>query len=269
MTAPARLSDSLEDFNTRGWATGRYVEDYSGTHVEAAEAALLARHADALRGRTLELGCGAGRLTRVLVALSQDVEALDVSPLMVEACRRNVPRALVTQGDLRGVAERPSASVDAVVASNNLLDVLGDETRRRVLVDIARILSPGGAFLLSTHNRAHVVQIATTGDGRAATRSPSDLARTVKRARHAPTRIRNQRRARSFERSEADYQVVNDLAHAYRFAHYYIDRDAQERQFAAVSLALVDCLDRDGAGVPAGAKAAMSPSLHYAARRVV
>lgn len=262
-------SGSLEDFNTNAWATGGYVDDYSGTDVQPAEAALIARHASSLGGRTLELGCGAGRLTRVLVALSDEVEALDVSPGMVEACRRNVPRAAVTLGDLRDLGARASGSVDAVVAANNLLDVLGDQARRRALEQLADLLVPGGVLLMSAHNRAHIPHMDTSAGvlDRSALQSPRGLVRAVWRMRLVPARTRNRRLARPFERSEPGYQVVNDPAHAHRFAHYYIGRDAQERQFADAGFTLEDCLDHEAVDVPAGAEPAGSTSLHFAARR--
>src|SRR4051812_27367754 len=91
----------LSDFNVEAWAEGDYVRSYSGREVMPVEAVLIARYRDALAGPVLELGCGPGRLTRVLAGLSDRVTALDVSERMVEACARNVPGVRAEVGDLR------------------------------------------------------------------------------------------------------------------------------------------------------------------------
>jgi SAM-dependent methyltransferase len=43
------------------------------------------------RGRTLDLGCGEGRLARDLAALGHDVVGIDVSPTMIAAAREAAP----------------------------------------------------------------------------------------------------------------------------------------------------------------------------------
>lgn len=256
------------EHNVRRWATGNYVSDYSEVGIIPAEAVMLARHGATLTGRVLELGCGTGRLTRVLAGLAHELRALDVSPRMVEACRANVPRASVAVGDLRDLSGLPDASADAIVASANVLDVLGDADRQRTLAELARVLAPGGVLLFSSHNRAHIPFMASPLHfHRDALRSPRNLARAVWRAGLVPHRTSNRRRSRLYERSEADYAIVNDEAHHYRMAHYYIGRDAQERQLAAVGLTLVDCIAKDCTDVHPGADAPASSALQYAGRR--
>ncbi len=69
----ARLD--LTTFNRQAWASSDWVGDYLETDVKLVEAALVARHREALSGPVLELGCGAGRVTRLLAALSDEVLA--------------------------------------------------------------------------------------------------------------------------------------------------------------------------------------------------
>lgn len=268
MVRAASGAEGVARFNTDAWSAGDYVREYSGTGLTAVEAILVARHRDALSGAVLELGCGAGRLTRVLAALSDDVHAIDVSERMVAACRRNVPAARVDVGDLRDLPGIQSASAGAVVAAANVLDVLGDAERKAVLAAIHRILRPDGLLLFSTHNRAHIPLMHRPT--RLLDPIPSLSARAVVRAlgqaRQVPTRLGNRRRARRYERSEPGYAIVNDGAHDNRLAHYYIDRDAQQRQLAEAGLEVVACLDIEGREVAAGQDAAASSALHYAAR---
>jgi SAM-dependent methyltransferase len=225
---------------------------------------LLVRYRDALAGRLLELGCGAGRLTGYLVDLGAEVHGIDLSPTMVEHCRRTYPQADFAVGDLRDLSAYGTGSFDAVVAAYNVIDVLDDADRRHVLAEIRRILVDGGLLVMSTHNRAYAPRVR--GPLRPV-RGVGTL-RLVRGLALAPWRQRRRRRLLHLQRNERDYAILNDSAHGYRMLHYYIDRESQARQLAEAGFELLDCLDGDGRPVPAGEPAATYPDLHYAARAV-
>lgn len=259
----------LEDWNVSAWADGDYVRDYSVRATLPAETVLLANFRGSLNGPVLELGPGTGRLTRVLVSLLADVTALDVSPRMAEATQANVPESKSEVGDLRDLSRFADGTFDAVVASNNVLDVLGDAERRRALAGIARVLHEEGVLLFSSHNHAHVPYLdgsirAYLRDG---VRSPRNLARTIYHSRTFARRLRNRRAGRSYETSDGGYALVNDPVHDHRLVMYHIGRDAQAAQLADAGLELVACFDVDGRPVAAGESAEQSTELHYAARR--
>lgn len=105
-----------------------------------------------VRGRrVLELGCGAGHLTRELVRAGAEVVALDRSERMVEHARRLVgDGARVEVADLRhGLPTVDSGSTDLVSASL-VLHYLPDW--QGVLREVHRVLRPGGALVLSVHH---------------------------------------------------------------------------------------------------------------------
>ena len=141
--------------NAELWARGDFVEFYATRDLRPVEATLLDRYRDALAGRVLELGCGAGRLTGHLCELAQIVHGVDISPAMVAYCRQTYPRGTFSEGDLRDLSRFESGSFDVVVAPFNVLDVLGDAERRRVLKEIRRILDSGGLLIMSSHNRGY------------------------------------------------------------------------------------------------------------------
>ena len=95
--------------------------------------------------RTLDLGCGEGRLSRDLRAIGHDVVGIDGSPTMVAAAREADPDHEVVLGD---AAELPFAdgAFDLVVAFMSLQDV-GDYVG--AVREAARVLEPGGALCVA------------------------------------------------------------------------------------------------------------------------
>jgi len=252
------LSSELERVNSSVWRGGNFLHAYAGRALRPPEVMLLVRHRERFTGRILELGVGAGRVSGYLIDLGESFHGIDISPRMVEHCRARYPGGTFETRDLRELDVFGDGSFDLVFAGYNVLDIVGDDERRRVLGEIRRILAEGGALALSTHNRAVA---AGPPPGRIApTRDPLRLAyRTL----GAVLSLRNRRRLAPLEREEPSYAIRNDAAHWYRLLHYYIGRDEQERQLAEAGFALIECLDADGRPVPAGEPAAASSELHY------
>jgi len=102
--------------------------------------------------RVLDVGCGAGRTTTVLLERGYDVAAGDILPAMVERARLNCPAARIEVLDAAALPF-PTASFDAVLFSFNGLDYLYPFAQRlKALSEIHRVLRPGGAFVYSSHN---------------------------------------------------------------------------------------------------------------------
>jgi SAM-dependent methyltransferase len=182
---------------------------------------------------------------------------------MVAHCRRTYPRGTFEEGDLRDLSRYGDGSFDVVFASFNVLDVLDDAERRRVLGEIHRILAGEGLLMMSSHNLAFAPRIPRPT--RLRSRHPLDLARQLPQM---PRQVRNWRRTLPLQRTAGDHAILVDEAHDYGILHYYIERDAQERQLAVLGFELVDCLDLDGQPVKEGSRAEAHPELHYLARRV-
>lgn len=95
--------------------------------------------------RTLDLGCGEGRLSRDLKTLGHSVAAVDVSPAMVAAAQAADPEL---EAHVADAASLPFAagSFDCVVAFMSLQDV--DDLAGAVR-EAARVLEPGGALCIA------------------------------------------------------------------------------------------------------------------------
>lgn len=250
--------------NEEMWTHADLVDHYAARTLRPPEVMWLMRHSEALSGRVLELGCGGGRLSGYLLELAREFHGLDISQAMVAHCRRAYPRGVFEQGDLRNLSRYGTGSFDVVVAPFNVLDVLDDAERRRVLGEIHRMLTGNGLLMMSTHNLAHASHIPNPMQQ---LRSQHPL-RAARELRYLPRRQRNWRRALPLQHVASDHSILVDEAHDYTILHYYVGRDAQERQLAELNFELLECLDLDGQPVAAGEGASSHPELHYVAHRV-
>ncbi len=259
------------------WRSVDFVDRYAVRTLEPVEALLLARYREPLSGRTLEFGCGAGRLLGYLSQLGLEANGVDISLRMVAHCRRTYPQAHVQAGDISRPRLCGEGQFDAIWITAAVLDTLDDFARRRVLGEIAGMIGSNGILIFSTHNLdAPPPGPARLRDGlrgpwsvrrgralarRAAATSPAGALRVAteaaaawrRRRALAPLTFRGERHA-----------VLNDGTHGYRLLHYYIRRGDQERQLEGLGYALIECLDRDGRVVGAGERSA-SAELYYVA----
>jgi SAM-dependent methyltransferase len=261
--APSTDTESVQRaINDARWQDSRRVATYASRTLRPVEVLILVRYRDALRGRILELGSGAGRLTGYLVAIATTVLGLDLSAEMVAFSQAHYPAAQFIRADLRDLSGIETASWDAVVAGYNVIDVLSDGERGGVLDEVHRVLAPGGLFVMSSHNldAAHRVTESFKVRGRGVGDAIATLI-------SLPGWVWNRRRMRRFERREPGYAILNDAANDFTALHYYITRDRQEAQLRDHGFEVVEVLDLDGEPVPAGATSS-SPELHYLARPV-
>lgn len=260
--ADAQDGDAQQRANDQLWGRKGLVRAYATRELRPVEVILLVRYKAELSGRVVELGCGAGRLTGYLGEIASAAHGIDISPEMVAYCRRTYPRATFSEGDLRDVAKLGRESYDAVVATYNVLDVLGDVERRDVLEGIHQVLPVGGLLIMSSHNLAYAPRLADPLHIR-----QSSLLGTALTIMHWPRWHRNRQRLLPFQRTEPGYSILNDISHDFSALHYYISRDAQERQLAEQGFDLVECLDLEGRRLAAGDDAPDCPELVYVARR--
>lgn len=105
-------------------------------------------------GRVLDCGMGPGRLLAELARRGWSVGGIDISEEMVALARSRLPQsaASLVQGTVESLPF-PSESFDAAVATGVLEYV---ENVPRALGEVARVLRPGGVFVLSTPNTSAV-----------------------------------------------------------------------------------------------------------------
>lgn len=94
----------------------------------------------------LDLCCGNGPVTQVLVQQSQQVTGLDASPKAITRAQANVPQATFVEGFAEAMPFA-DASFD-VVHTSMALHEMEPEQRSQILQEVYRVLKPNGIFTL-------------------------------------------------------------------------------------------------------------------------
>ena len=96
-------------------------------------------------GRTLEIGCGEGRVARELASRGHDAVAVDGSRTLVRAARDADARPRYLCADATALPFA-AATFDTVVAYNSLQTMTRAEDMAQAVREAGRVLKPTGAF---------------------------------------------------------------------------------------------------------------------------
>lgn len=252
---------SVESVNARHWPSARAARRFARRLLHPAEVGLIARHRDQLSGNVLELGSTGDRLTAALVHESLSLTGLGSSTPTVDLCRSLHPTAKFLERDLRDLDSFEEGQFNAVVAGRRTIDRLGDHQRRYLLDKLRRIVADDGVLIFSSHNLG--CESLVPPPARNLTAHPF---RMLNRLARMPRALRNRAHLSHLQEREYGYAILNGPLDDYAFLRYYVSRDAQERQLAQHSFALMECVELDDAAVPPGDLAYGCHELHYAAR---
>lgn len=108
----------------------------------------------------LDLACGHGRIANALAARGCRVTGLDATPLFLARARSNAAaRGVVVtyvDGDMRDLPW--TDQFDRVINWHTAFGYFNDAGNRGVLMEVARVLKPGGRFALDVSNRDRVIR---------------------------------------------------------------------------------------------------------------
>jgi SAM-dependent methyltransferase len=99
--------------------------------------------------RVLEIGCGAGRVTRALANLFGEVHGVDVSGEMIRQAKRaleDCPNAFVYQNNGQDLAVVPSLEFDFAFSSIVFQHIPSREIIENYVREVHRLLRPGALF---------------------------------------------------------------------------------------------------------------------------
>jgi ubiquinone/menaquinone biosynthesis C-methylase UbiE len=96
--------------------------------------------------QVLDLCCGSGQTTQVLVGRSPHVTGLDASPFSIQRAQRNVPQATYVEAFAENMP-LANASFD-IVHSSAAMHEMTTEQLQQIFREVYRVLKPGGFFTL-------------------------------------------------------------------------------------------------------------------------
>ena len=101
------------------------------------------------KGVCLEIGCGAGRMTRAMAEDFEHVHGVDVAPGMLQRAEKAVEGLPVTLHLVDGLRlPLPDASVDAAFSTHVFQHLDSDADARANWAEIARVLRPDGTAMV-------------------------------------------------------------------------------------------------------------------------
>lgn len=103
-----------------------------------------------LKGKILELGCGAGRGMQVIAAAAKDYTAIDKNARLLAVHRQHYPHFHFLEQHVPPFEGIPSGQFDTVISFQVIEHIGPDEA---FVQEIHRVLKPGGKAILTTPNR--------------------------------------------------------------------------------------------------------------------
>lgn len=257
------------DQNRRHYETGVVAARYATrSGLQPAEAAILEQYRHGIAGRRiLDLGVGGGRTTPFLLELSSNYIGVDYSREMIERCRRRFPGVSFAVVDARDLSRYPDSSFDFALFSHCGIDAIDHAGRLEVFREVRRVLSDGGLFVFSSHNRNHRIPKPWALDHFSGTLG--DPARFGKRAASYPVGILNYLRRVQRAEAQDEYCMSVDSAYRYSLIHYRIDAAAQKKQLERAGFCDIAVIDVDGRRLAwrEAEGRERDPWLHYSCRR--
>ncbi len=148
-------------FFERQWLVNAILWGNFGKLRDAALDALADAPGEPLPGRTLQVACVYGDLTRRLaqrIAAGGSLEVVDVLPLQLANLDRKLPRdhaVRLTNGDSTALAHG-SASFDRALLFF-LLHEQPEQARRATLAEALRVVRPGGKIVIVDYHKPHAL----------------------------------------------------------------------------------------------------------------
>jgi SAM-dependent methyltransferase len=138
-------------------------------------------------GRVIEIGCGAGRLTRAIAANVASVIGVDVSEGMISVAKAHVPEPNVEFRLGDGISlPVETATADGVFSAHVFQHLDSLDLARANFAEIARILKPGGTMMIHLPIMVPPIGLPGIGPALAMKRRLGDLRAAVRRRRGAP-----------------------------------------------------------------------------------
>lgn len=259
---------SIDIINRTTYEKRQYVEEYDDLQLQKPEIRIFQKFRSELEGkRILDIGCGTGRTTAHLRNYSPYCIGIDYSSEMIKHCRAKFGGEGFEQCDVRDMSIFANNSIDFALFSFNGLGHLNHDDRIRALREIYRVLTPGGFFVFSSHNRCYLERVWHG-------RSPAPKLKLAIQPRRLAQNLRrymrsyyNYKRNKRFERIEHDHSIIVGVGHDHGLVTYWLDMKSQIAQLDAIGFDTGDVYDLDGLVVSQDTEVANCAWLYYVAKK--
>ncbi|KAK5991560.1 Trans-aconitate 2-methyltransferase [Cladobotryum mycophilum] len=145
MSSSSKMLAAAESNTKKDWSAAQYLKFGSQRTRPAQD--LLNQVPLASPKRIIDIGCGPGNSTEILVSRYPDaqISGIDSSPNMIETARKALPGLQFTVADLNSYT--PEEPVD-LLFSNAVLHWIKYDERVEVMKRLVRSLKPGGVFAM-------------------------------------------------------------------------------------------------------------------------
>ena len=153
------FGQALMQYHTRG--SGQYIIERSDGFLDILEIGpLFQDHEDwqdyekeamnSVKGRVLDVGCGAGRHSLYLQNKGFDVLGIDISPLAIEVCRKRGLKNAEAMS-IEEVSHRVN-SFDTVLMMGNNFGLFGNPEKARVILERFHTITTSDAVIIASSN---------------------------------------------------------------------------------------------------------------------
>jgi SAM-dependent methyltransferase len=249
--------------NQRNYFAPSVLRGYTTYNLMRAEAMVLLKYQPCFaHKKILDIGIGCGRTTIYLEPLAEKYVGIDFSPTFVDFVNTAMPSVDARLCDMRDLGEFNAESFDFVLASFNVIDFVTHQDRLKTLVEVRRVLKPGGIFVFSSHNRAW--ELTGSRPHLELNRDPVRQARIILRWGR---RLINYLKWKRHWVFAEDHAIVGDVGNDFSTLHYYVDQQASRRQLEECGFSILEVCDIDGRPLDEEDVDAKSPFLTYVVKK--
>lgn len=149
------------DINQKAYSSEKTVGEYKKHEtLQKGEAAIFEKfNSKITNGAMLDIGIGGGRTTSHLVSIARSYVGIDFSQPFVDHCQAKfgyLNHVIIKYGDARDLNDLKDQSFDFIFFSFNGIDYVDFDDRKKILMELSRLLNTGGVLSFSFHNKGNL-----------------------------------------------------------------------------------------------------------------